>query len=305
MVSAAGPGCRPADARQGFRHGADFCELTWLSHASLTSRRRSSARWAHLMAGRSLGCADERRRECWSAGGRGGNGQGGGRGGDRPDDPGGRAVRHGPDTTVMNTAIATVAKDVGTTVTGIQTAITLYTLVMASLMITGGKVGQLIGRKRAFAIGVHHLRLRFADHRAVTESDGADDRLVGPGRAGGGADHAGDRGAGRVELLEALTVRAPMGWSRLRARSRRWFDRRLRTIATSSLGWCQACLSSGLRPGAAPGSAVRVWRRARASAEQPGSPRDVPDCRDTRRDTARLYLAESGREHRERGSGPT
>src|SRR5271155_2580599 len=57
------------------------------------------------------------------------------------------------DTTVMNTAIATVAKDVGTTVTGIQTAITTYTLVMASLMITGGKVGQIIGRKRAFAIG--------------------------------------------------------------------------------------------------------------------------------------------------------
>jgi MFS family permease len=46
-----------------------------------------------------------------------------------------------------------VAKDVGTTVTGIQTAITFYTLVMASLMITGGKVGQILGRKRAFAIG--------------------------------------------------------------------------------------------------------------------------------------------------------
>ena len=57
------------------------------------------------------------------------------------------------DTTVMNTAIATVADDVGTTVTGIQTAITLYTLVMASFMITGGKVGQILGRKRAFAIG--------------------------------------------------------------------------------------------------------------------------------------------------------
>jgi MFS family permease len=42
---------------------------------------------------------------------------------------------------------------VGTTVTGIQTAITLYTLVMASLMITGGKIGQIIGRKRAFSIG--------------------------------------------------------------------------------------------------------------------------------------------------------
>jgi MFS family permease len=57
------------------------------------------------------------------------------------------------DSSVMNVSIATVAKDVGTTVTGIQTAITLYTLVMATLMITGGKIGQMIGRKRAFAIG--------------------------------------------------------------------------------------------------------------------------------------------------------
>ena len=57
------------------------------------------------------------------------------------------------DSSVMNVSIATVAKDVDTTVTGIQTAITLYTLVMASLMITGGKVGKILGRKRAFAIG--------------------------------------------------------------------------------------------------------------------------------------------------------
>src|SRR6266568_3144275 len=57
------------------------------------------------------------------------------------------------DSSVMNVSIATVAKDVGTTVTGIQTAITFYTLVMASLMITGGKIGQILGRKRAFALG--------------------------------------------------------------------------------------------------------------------------------------------------------
>src|SRR6202007_2458380 len=57
------------------------------------------------------------------------------------------------DSSVMNVSIATVARDVGTTVTGIQTAITLYTLVMASLMITGGKLGQILGRKRAFGIG--------------------------------------------------------------------------------------------------------------------------------------------------------
>ena len=57
------------------------------------------------------------------------------------------------DTSVMNVSIATVAKDLGTTVTGIQTAITLYTLVMASFMLTGSKIGEIAGRKRAFTIG--------------------------------------------------------------------------------------------------------------------------------------------------------
>lgn len=57
------------------------------------------------------------------------------------------------DTSVMNVSMATVAKDVGTTITGIQTAITLYTLVMAALMVTGGKIGQILGPRRAFAIG--------------------------------------------------------------------------------------------------------------------------------------------------------
>lgn len=58
------------------------------------------------------------------------------------------------DSSAMNVAIAAVAKDVGTTVTGVQTAITMYTLVMASLMITGGKLGQILGRKGAFTIGL-------------------------------------------------------------------------------------------------------------------------------------------------------
>ena len=57
------------------------------------------------------------------------------------------------DSSVMNVSIATVADDLGTTITGIQTAIVLYTLVMAMLMVTGGKVGSIIGRKRAFMIG--------------------------------------------------------------------------------------------------------------------------------------------------------
>lgn len=57
------------------------------------------------------------------------------------------------DSSVMNVSMATVASDLGTTITGIQTAITLYTLVMATLMITGGKIGTIIGRRKAFAIG--------------------------------------------------------------------------------------------------------------------------------------------------------
>jgi MFS family permease len=58
------------------------------------------------------------------------------------------------DSSVMNVSIATVADDLNTTVTGIQTAIVLYTLVMAMLMVTGGKIGSIIGRKRAFTIGL-------------------------------------------------------------------------------------------------------------------------------------------------------
>ena len=58
------------------------------------------------------------------------------------------------DSSVMNVSMSQVAEDLGTPITGIQTAITLYTLVMASLMITGGKVGSVLGRRRAFAIGL-------------------------------------------------------------------------------------------------------------------------------------------------------
>jgi EmrB/QacA subfamily drug resistance transporter len=57
------------------------------------------------------------------------------------------------DSSVMNVSIATVADDLDTPVTGIQGAITAYTLVMAMFMIPGGKVGALIGRRRAFMIG--------------------------------------------------------------------------------------------------------------------------------------------------------
>jgi MFS family permease len=58
------------------------------------------------------------------------------------------------DTTVMNVAISNVVADLDTTVSQVQLAITLYTLVMAALMLTGGKLGDILGRRRAFAIGL-------------------------------------------------------------------------------------------------------------------------------------------------------
>ena len=58
------------------------------------------------------------------------------------------------DTTVMNVSINDVVNDLDTTVTNMQLAITLYTLVMASMMMVGGKLGDIYGRKRIFKIGI-------------------------------------------------------------------------------------------------------------------------------------------------------
>ncbi|MCU1667243.1 MAG: Major facilitator permease [Blastococcus sp.] len=54
----------------------------------------------------------------------------------------------------MNVAITTIAKDLGTTVTGIQTTITLFTLTMAALMIPGSKLTDIWGRKVCFVAGL-------------------------------------------------------------------------------------------------------------------------------------------------------
>jgi len=54
----------------------------------------------------------------------------------------------------MNVAISTIADDIGTTVTGIQTTITLFTLTMAALMIPGSKLTDIWGRKVCFIAGL-------------------------------------------------------------------------------------------------------------------------------------------------------
>jgi MFS family permease len=56
--------------------------------------------------------------------------------------------------TSMNVAISDIARDLGTTVAGVQTAITLFTLTMASLMIPGSKLTDIWGRKACFVAGL-------------------------------------------------------------------------------------------------------------------------------------------------------
>src|SRR3954468_6744072 len=54
----------------------------------------------------------------------------------------------------MNVSISQLVEDFHTDVTAIQAVITIYTLVMAAFMITGGKVGDRLGRRRAFGLGL-------------------------------------------------------------------------------------------------------------------------------------------------------
>ena len=123
------------------------------------------------------------------------------------------------DSSVMNVSIATVAKDVGTTVTGIQGAITAYTLVMATLMITGAKIGAMIGRKRAFAIGCVIYGCGSFTTATRTEPAGAALRLVVPRGRRRGADPAGDRRARGRRTSRRRAGRPRTGSSRPPARS--------------------------------------------------------------------------------------
>jgi EmrB/QacA subfamily drug resistance transporter len=58
------------------------------------------------------------------------------------------------DTSLMNVSIAAVVNDLGTTVSGVQSAIALEALVSAAFILVGSKIGDLIGRKRAYVIGL-------------------------------------------------------------------------------------------------------------------------------------------------------
>ena len=58
------------------------------------------------------------------------------------------------DTSIMNVSISAVVHDLGISVSDVQSAIALEALVSAAFILIGSKVGDLIGRKRAYVLGL-------------------------------------------------------------------------------------------------------------------------------------------------------
>src|SRR5690349_20946854 len=58
------------------------------------------------------------------------------------------------DTSLMNVSISSVVHDLHTTVSGVQGAIALEALVSAAFILVGSKVGDLVGRRRAYVVGL-------------------------------------------------------------------------------------------------------------------------------------------------------
>src|SRR5436305_2066549 len=103
------------------------------------------------------------------------------------------------DSTVMNVSISQVVKDLHTSVPSVQTAITLYTLVMAAFMLTGAKLGDVWTRRRAFRIGLVVYGLGSLT-TARPQHHRIDDRMVGHRGFRRDPRDPGDRSADRDEL---------------------------------------------------------------------------------------------------------
>ena len=96
------------------------------------------------------------------------------------------------DTTAMNVAVTSVVKSLDTTVSGVQSALVLYSLVMASFMLIGGKLGDVWGRRATFTLGISMYGVG-ALITALQHGPADDDlRLVAARGPGLGADDPGD-----------------------------------------------------------------------------------------------------------------
>src|SRR6266568_1544062 len=58
------------------------------------------------------------------------------------------------DATVVNVALPTIGRSLGASLGGLQWTVTAYTLTLAGLILLGGALGDRLGRRRIFAVGV-------------------------------------------------------------------------------------------------------------------------------------------------------
>ena len=109
------------------------------------------------------------------------------------------------DTSLMNVSISAVVEDLDTTASGVQSAIALEALVSAAFILINSKVGDLIGRKRAYVLGLLAYAVGALGHDAGPEPD-RHRHLLG--------DH---RRAGRVPAASRDAVPGPRQLLRRRA----------------------------------------------------------------------------------------
>ena len=190
------------------------------------------------------------------------------------------------DTSLMNVSISAVVHDLDTTVSGVQSAIAIEALVSAAFILISSKVGDLIGRKRAYVLGLLAYAVGAAGDDTRPEPD-HDHRLLGdhrwprrvapaPGdaiadprklrwrgtqagvRAGG--RRGGDRGGGRT-AARWLRHHVPVVARRVRPRGR---DHRDRAVADQTRPRRGVHRTSQDRPGRCrPLRHRHGWRRPR------------------------------------------
>ena len=98
------------------------------------------------------------------------------------------------DTTVLNVAIPTILREFDTTLPSLQWVITGYALTFASLLIIGGRLGDIFGHRRMFIIGAGMFGCGSL-LAGLSQNVGMLDRRRGPDRGHGRvADDAGDAG---------------------------------------------------------------------------------------------------------------
>jgi EmrB/QacA subfamily drug resistance transporter len=58
------------------------------------------------------------------------------------------------DNTVVNVALPSIGRDLHVSISSLEWVVTAYALTFAALLITGGKLGDLLGRRRIFIVGI-------------------------------------------------------------------------------------------------------------------------------------------------------